>query len=115
MDTVAVSVLPLTGGFAAMAIAGVSWYLPPKGMITLAAPIVESNISPSPLVLHTLSLPISERMAPLTSPPSRYTFAVGEGVFRYSVTLSFTTAFWRCFTPFVFRNSRFNSTMQRPA
>ena len=48
-----VVVSPGTGSLAAMACAGVSWYLPPKGISTVAAPMVESNRSESPFLLHT--------------------------------------------------------------
>ena len=37
-----------TGSLATIACAGVSWYLPPKGMSTVAAPMVESKRSHRP-------------------------------------------------------------------
>ena len=48
-----VVVSPSTGSFAAMASAGVSWFLPPNGMSTVAAPIVESKRSERPLLEQT--------------------------------------------------------------
>ena len=48
-----VVVSPPTGSLATMACAGVSWFLPPKGMSTVAAPMVESKRSDRPLFEHT--------------------------------------------------------------
>ena len=45
-----VVVSPPTGSLATMACAGVSWFLPPKGMSTVAAPMVESKRSDRPLL-----------------------------------------------------------------
>ena len=47
MEQVVVS-WPSTGSFAAMAWVGVFWYLPPKGISTEEAPMVESNRSQRP-------------------------------------------------------------------
>ena len=47
-----------TGSLAAMACTGVSWVLPPKGMTTVPAPMVESNRSDRPFLLHTFRSPI---------------------------------------------------------
>ena len=49
-----VVVSPMTGSFATMASAGVSWVLPPNGMSTVEAPIVESKRSERPLFEATL-------------------------------------------------------------
>ena len=57
-----VVVSPNTGSFATMAIAGVSWYLPPNGMSTVAAPMVESKRSESPLFDATFRSLTTERM-----------------------------------------------------
>ena len=58
----AVVVSPSTGNFATMAWAGVSWRLPPKGMSTVAAPMVESKRSPRPLLEATFKSVTSEVM-----------------------------------------------------
>ena len=50
-------VSPSTGSFATMAFCGVSWCAPPKGIRTVAAPMVESNRSDRPFLLHTFRSP----------------------------------------------------------
>ena len=56
-----VVVSPSTGSLAAMAMAGVSWVFPPKGMSTVAAPMVESKRSERPLLEATLRSVTRER------------------------------------------------------
>ena len=55
-----VVVSPSTGSLAAMPSAGVSWVVPPNGMSTVAAPMVESNLSARPLLDATLRSLTSE-------------------------------------------------------
>ena len=52
-ETVVVS--PSTGIFATMAMLGASWREPPKGISTVAAPMVESKRSERPLFDATFS------------------------------------------------------------
>ena len=56
-------VSPSTGNLATMAWAGVSWRVPPKGMSTVAAPMVESKRSERPLLEQTLRSLTRVRMA----------------------------------------------------
>ena len=60
-ETVVVS--PSTGNLATMAWLGVSCRVPPKGMRTVAAPMVESKRSDRPLLEHTLRSLTSSVMA----------------------------------------------------
>ena len=57
-----VVVSPKTGSLAAMASEGVSCVLPPKGMSTVEAPMVESKRSERPLLEATLRSVRTERM-----------------------------------------------------
>ena len=50
----AVVVSPNTGSLATIAMFGVSWRLPPNGMSTVPAPMVESKRSERPLLEATL-------------------------------------------------------------
>ena len=52
-----VLVSPSTGSLATMAFWGVSWRAPPKGISTVAAPMVESNRSERPFLLQTFRSP----------------------------------------------------------
>ena len=58
-----VEVSPSTGSLATIAMLGVSWVAPPKGMSTVAAPIVESKRSERPLFEATLRSVTTERMS----------------------------------------------------
>ena len=68
-ETVVVS--PKTGSFATMACAGVSCVRPPKGMRTVAAPMVESKRSERPLLEATLRSPTTEAMRSATVSPAQ--------------------------------------------
>ena len=98
-------VSPSTGSFAAIAIVGVSWVFPPKGMSTLAAPMVESKRSARPLLEATFSsvsraCKRSARVAP------------AHGV----VQLPCASTCTRCClkAPLEARNARLTSTIVRP-
>ena len=65
-----VVVSPSTGSLATMAMLGVSWVLPPKGMSTVPAPIVESKRSERPLLEATLRSVTRLRMRSGTVAPS---------------------------------------------
>ena len=68
-ETVVVS--PSTGSFATMAMLGVSWVLPPKGMSTVPAPMVESKRSERPLLEATLRSLTRLRMRSETLSPAQ--------------------------------------------
>ena len=91
-----------TGNRAAMAWAGVRWYLPPKGISTLPHPMVESNRSASPRREAHRRLPAIPRREAKGVPPG------AEGA-------AGATAARACFTaPLVFRKSRLRSTIMLP-
>ena len=66
-----VVVSPSTGSLATMACAGVSWYLPPNGISTVAAPMVESKRSDRPLFEHTFKSLTREFMRSASVVPSQ--------------------------------------------
>ena len=66
-----VVVSPSTGSFATMASAGVSWYFPPNGMSTVAAPIVESKRSERPLLEQTFRSLTSDSMRSANVSPAQ--------------------------------------------
>ena len=100
-----VSVSPWsTGSFAAMAWTGVSWRAPPKGMTTVAAPMVESNHSLIPFLLHTLRSVTTAR-----------SFSSRVPVWVRGAMADFFTRAAACFSaPLEFRKSRDRSTMRLP-
>ena len=92
-----------------MPAAGDSWYFPPRGISTVAAPIVLSNLSISPFLLQQLRsvsssslLFVSVRM-PEISPSAAVTYAG-----------SAANAFANCCAPLVFRKSLERSSMHFP-
>ena len=88
-----------------MAIWGVSWWLPPKGIRTVAAPMVESNRSLRPFLLQTFRSPT---MLFIFSPkvlPAHW----GCQTDAFSMW-----AFWCFSAPLELRNSRLMSTMVAP-
>ena len=93
-----------TGSRAAITWAGVRWYLPPKGISTLPAPMVESNRSARPRREADCKLAaMARRVSPLA--PWEAGSAGAEA----------GTAALACFTaPLVLRKSRLRSTMVRP-
>ena len=104
---VAVSVSPsVTGSFAAIPAAGVSWYLPPRGISTVADPIVLSNLSIRPFLLQQLrsvsscSLVFVSTRTSASSPTDSFT-AFGSAA----------KAFANCCAPLVFRKSLLRSRM----
>ena len=68
-ETVVVS--PRTGSFATIAMLGVSCRRPPKGIRTVAAPMVESKRSERPLFEATLRSHSTERMRSSRFAPSQ--------------------------------------------
>ena len=85
-----------------MVCAGVRWVLPPKGISTLPAPMVESNRSTSPRREAHLRLPAISRRV------------LNRGL-PIGVRSFFPTIRPACFTaPLEFKNSRLRSTTVSP-
>ena len=101
----AVVVSPSTGNLATMAELGVSCVLPPKGMSTVAAPMVESKRSERPLLEATLRSVTSEVMRSASVVPAQ----LGCHTLR-----AHTWAIWCLGAPLELRNSRDRSTMATP-
>ncbi len=102
-------VFPLsTGIFAAITSSKVLWSFPPKGIITVPAPMVESNFSTKPFLLQQFKSPnilSHEAFKSLISILlSKYDWSFGA--------LTKTSAFW--VTPFVFKKSLLISTIAFP-
>ena len=78
--------------------------MPPKGMSTLPAPIVESNRSERPLRLHPLRPPTADRrLSSVSSAPRTKGLEAGSGS---SIVTSAD-----CATPLVSRKERSRETM----
>ena len=94
--------------FCTMAWFGVRWYLPPKGITTVPAPIVLSNFSTSPRSEQILSEVMTFLTASILSDVSTVSMKPSSrpAVFTLSISISV------CFSaPFEFRNSRERSIM----
>ena len=101
----AVVVSPSTGNLATMAELGVSCVLPPKGISTVAAPMVESKRSERPLLEATLRSVTSKVMRSASVVPAQ----LGCHTLR-----AHTWATWCLGAPLELRNSRDRSTMATP-
>ena len=100
-----VVVSPSTGSLATMAIAGVSCVRPPKGMRTVAAPIVESKRSERPLLEATLrSVTSARNFSPTVEPGQVCSNSAGAST-RTDCDLG---------APLDARNSRLTSTIVAP-
>ncbi len=88
-----------------MAMLGVSWVRPPKGMSTVAAPMVESKRSESPLFEATLRSRRTERRRSSVVAPSQ------EGC---QLPWRSTCTTWCLAAPLESRKSRLTSTMVWP-
>ena len=107
---VAVFVEPSNNGnVATIPSAGVIWRLPPNGISTVLAPIVESNCSLKPFWLHTFKSFKVLSQASFTEPST--CFACSKYVSPSGI---FTTASVCCFTPFVWRKERSMLTISLP-
>ena len=92
--------------FAAMAIAGVRCVLPPQGIYTVLAPIVESNVSDKPFFAQTFKSAITFSVVSANFKPDFFS--------NHLLLSSQISTFASCFTPFVFKNSREMSTIALP-
>ncbi len=100
-----VVVSPSTGSFATIAWAGVSCRRPPKGISTLAAPMVESNRSARPFWLQMLRSPARAVSFSASVSP-------GQEGWKMRPASTLTSV---CFSaPFEFKNSRLMSTITSP-
>ena len=100
-----VLVSPSTGSLATMAFWGVSWRAPPKGISTVAAPMVESNRSERPFLLQTFRSPTMFFIFCSKVTPAHWGCQ--------TVPFSMWT-FWCFSAPLEFRNSRLMLTMDLP-
>ena len=94
-----------TGILAAIPSAGVVWYFPPKGISTVPAPIVASNLSTKPFCIDTFNFLNILIHASFTS-----TSFMLNGYFFGD----FTSTSVVCLAPFVSKNSLFKSAMFFP-
>ena len=88
--------------------AGVIWYLPPNGITTVPAPIVESNFSESPFCEQILRLSASDMYFSLKLFPS------GSSARRDSAFAAAASTVMCLSAPLEFRNSRDMSTIVLP-